>query len=718
MRAVIFTLDAVFALIVASVSISILLYVNYITPTPYTLHYSEAASIMQELSSASISSIASSNPIAYSIVQQSNGENETWPMQMKNAYGDAGNPYGPIAPLLYVVFTANSPITTPVIADYGKLFFASSNVLYAVNATTGSLAWTKSTQTSVSGSPAVYDGVLFYSNTSDIVAVNAQNGAQVWSTNALSGVALSAPIQVYAGKLLLGAINNNLYAVYANNGTVAWSISVGAPPASIVAVDGSIAVRTTSNMVALISGTSNSMVVAWSKSFPASTTALSSLGNAFVYGVGTYANATYTDGSSDFSYSTGQTVNGSTAYRGIAAYQLRSGDGVITASGTGVWSLPMPSSFGYAYFGAEPVLSDGFLYTLWSNNTIVAQNASTGSIVWHTSVPKQFIGGDDALSPQMTLAYGRLYIIANNKILAYGSCNAQANDNILHAAAQLYINGDGSCATALADYMRPMANYSILINSTYAPGMEAASFNGASSYINLLGNASLMSNDYTWAFWIKPSTWNANAMIIGENTNAAGAPYLEEQVNATSDRYQFSVNGSSAHGTVYAKASVGSWQFVVAEYSITTESMYIYVNGSLASTQKKVLTTRTPGNITVGWSPVTNLYFNGEMADLQIYDTELSAQQVEQLYLRGIGGGPVDTQDLVAWYPLEGDTNDYSAKPIVNTGYAVGISYAPSGYLPLSLSNAFEISKSTVSMPLVNASGFSRIYNVGVYTWR
>ncbi|MEM0159915.1 MAG: PQQ-binding-like beta-propeller repeat protein [Candidatus Micrarchaeaceae archaeon] len=717
MKAIIFTLDAVFALIIASISISILLYVSYITPTPYTLHYSEAASIMQELSSTTISSIASANPLAYSIVQQSNGENETWPMQMKNAYGDAGNPYGPIEPLLYVVFTANSPITTPVIADYGKLFFASSNVLYAVNATTGSLAWIKSTQTSVSGSPAVYDGVLFYSNTSDIVAVNAQNGAQVWSTNALSGVALSAPIQVYAGKLLLGAINNNLYAVYANNGTVAWSISVGAPPASIVAVGGSIAVRTTSNMVALISGTSNSMVVAWSKSFPTSTTPLASIGNAFMYGVGTYANATYTDGSQAFSYSTGQIVNGTTAYGGAVAYQLRNGDGMLTQNGAGIWSSVMPSSFGYAYPAAEPVLSNGFLYTLWSNNTIVAQNTSTGSIVWHTSIPKQFIGGNGALMPQIALAYGRLYAIANNKVLAYGSCNANANDNILHAAAQLYINGDGGCATSLADYMRPMANYSILINSTYAPGMKAASFNGASSYINLLGNATLMSNSYTWAFWIKPSTWNANAMIIGENTNAAGAPYLEEQVNATSDRYQFSINGSAAHGTVYAKASVGNWQFVVVEYSITTESMYIYVNGSLISMQKKILTTRTPGNITVGWSPIAG-YFAGSIADLQIYNTGLSAQQVEQLYLQGVGGGPIDTQNLVAWYPLEGNANDYSAKQVVNTGYDVSISYLPSGYMPITLSNAFEISKSSVSMPLENASGFSRMYNVGVYTWR
>ncbi|MEM0201813.1 MAG: hypothetical protein QXR73_01385, partial [Candidatus Micrarchaeaceae archaeon] len=40
--------------------------------------------------------------------------------------------------------------------------------------------------------------------------------------------------------------------------------------------------------------------------------------------------------------------------------------------------------------------------------------------------------------------------------------------------------------------------------------------------------------------------------------------------------------------------------------------------------------------------------------------TALSANAIKALYLEGIGGAPVDLQNLVAWYPLNGNANDYS----------------------------------------------------------
>ncbi|MDE1851735.1 MAG: LamG domain-containing protein [Candidatus Micrarchaeota archaeon] len=53
-------------------------------------------------------------------------------------------------------------------------------------------------------------------------------------------------------------------------------------------------------------------------------------------------------------------------------------------------------------------------------------------------------------------------------------------------------------------------------------------------------------------------------------------------------------------------------------------------------------------------------YFNGSIANVQIYNTSLDSGSVESLYQEGIGGAPIDLQHLVAWYPLNGNTNDYS----------------------------------------------------------
>ncbi|MGC8648759.1 MAG: LamG-like jellyroll fold domain-containing protein, partial [Candidatus Micrarchaeia archaeon] len=52
--------------------------------------------------------------------------------------------------------------------------------------------------------------------------------------------------------------------------------------------------------------------------------------------------------------------------------------------------------------------------------------------------------------------------------------------------------------------------------------------------------------------------------------------------------------------------------------------------------------------------------FDGDIADVQIYNTSLSTSDIQTLYQEGIGGVPIDLNYLVAWYPLNGNANDYS----------------------------------------------------------
>lgn len=51
---------------------------------------------------------------------------------------------------------------------------------------------------------------------------------------------------------------------------------------------------------------------------------------------------------------------------------------------------------------------------------------------------------------------------------------------------------------------------------------------------------------------------------------------------------------------------------------------------------------------------------NGLLANAQFYNVALDSNAIQALYLEGIGGAPVEPQNLVAWWPLNGDTNDYS----------------------------------------------------------
>ncbi len=69
-----------------------------------------------------------------------------------------------------------------------------------------------------------------------------------------------------------------------------------------------------------------------------------------------------------------------------------------------------------------------------------------------------------------------------------------------------------------------------------------------------------------------------------------------------------------------------------------------------------------------GYLGLTSNSIFGKMADVQEYDSILSVSQLNILYNLGYVGIPVTFKNLVAWYPLAGNTNDYSGNENGGTG--------------------------------------------------
>ena len=128
----------------------------------------------------------------------------------------------------------------------------------------------------------------------------------------------------------------------------------------------------------------------------------------------------------------------------------------------------------------------------------------------------------------------------------------------------------------------------------------------------------------------------------------------------------FIVSGNSLYFPGYPpQFPVGQWEMVAAEYNGSTGYAAVYLNGQLfvsgTLATNLPLSTTTPYYIgDDAWQPGGLDTFNGSIANVQLYNTTLSANEIQALYLEGIGGAPINLQHLVAWWPLNGNANDYS----------------------------------------------------------
>ena len=65
--------------------------------------------------------------------------------------------------------------------------------------------------------------------------------------------------------------------------------------------------------------------------------------------------------------------------------------------------------------------------------------------------------------------------------------------------------------------------------------------------------------------------------------------------------------------------------------------------------------------------------FSGMLADVQLYNTTLSSSEVQALYNGGIGAPPVRPTNIVGWWPLNQNSNDYSGN--LNNPQTSSVSY-------------------------------------------
>lgn len=196
--------------------------------------------------------------------------------------------------------------------------------------------------------------------------------------------------------------------------------------------------------------------------------------------------------------------------------------------------------------------------------------------------------------------------------------------------------------------------------------MYVAKFNGTSSFINIAHIGPLSSGtSYTVVLW-----------MMGTSQN--GALYS----TGSSDGYQvFSHLGGAAiwtggSGDLYSSKAIadGKWHQVAGVFN-SSGTGAIYVDGAevLSGSTSNIISSQSEQ---IGMQSGGGLFFNGSIANVQVYNTSLSSNAIMILYDEGIGGAPIALQWLAGWWPLNENANDYSGNN--NNGVANNVVYTTS----------------------------------------
>lgn len=125
--------------------------------------------------------------------------------------------------------------------------------------------------------------------------------------------------------------------------------------------------------------------------------------------------------------------------------------------------------------------------------------------------------------------------------------------------------------------------------------------------------------------------------------------------------------GWTGEGFPIPNSGFDTWMFLAV--SQNGDEKYWYGNGQeigtqiVSNTMTYVGSNVTIGSVSTGYAAITYgnaEWFNGSIADVQIYNTSLDANQITALYNEGLGGDPINLDYLVGWWPLNGNANDYS----------------------------------------------------------
>jgi large repetitive protein len=192
--------------------------------------------------------------------------------------------------------------------------------------------------------------------------------------------------------------------------------------------------------------------------------------------------------------------------------------------------------------------------------------------------------------------------------------------------------GLGNTGLVLRDWSGNQNNGTLTNGPTWetSGGRRALDFDGTNDYvdcgdINAIDGASA----FTWSIWFKPNAWANNDFVMEKGSVFT----LGKHSSITGANGGFTISDGAWKPVNFATTpTLGTWTHVLATLSGATLSLY--VDGVFVASRADIGTVASSANSFNIGGRSTFFPFNGQIADVRIYNRALSPSQIQTLAQR------------------------------------------------------------------------------------
>ena len=181
--------------------------------------------------------------------------------------------------------------------------------------------------------------------------------------------------------------------------------------------------------------------------------------------------------------------------------------------------------------------------------------------------------------------------------------------------------------------------------TSYATNTKALDFDGSNDYVSVAHSSDLsISGAMSITAWVNPDSLSGFPMFVSKRSSSGHA----YQFYSTGNKLNYN-NGTIAQssGTI----STGSWTHIGVTFD-GAGGVTFYINGSSAGTATAATTNPTNTQALDLGRAYNGNYFNGKMDEVAIFNSELSAPTISNIYSNKL------YPEMVSFWRFEDDVTD------------------------------------------------------------